>query len=47
MTSSTKRDVMEVRHPVAAGLDVHKMLCWIQHNILYVGQQIMLCRPGM
>ena len=25
MTSSTKRDVMEVRHPVAAGLDVHKM----------------------
>ena len=25
MTSSTKRDVMEVRHAVAAGLDVHKM----------------------
>ena len=38
-------DTMHVVHPRAAGLDIHKMKCWVQHFILYVGYQVMLCRP--
>ncbi len=37
MSDTPKHDDMEVRHAAAAGLDVHKMKCWVQHFGTYVG----------